>query len=347
VLDRRQFLRAAPAALAALGAAPVLHVGKSAEAAPAPPIPLPAPPSLGFSSRSSDIGALKPTLVTAASPKLCKVLQFTDLHFFRLTSAEDERTLDDCQRMIARCQPDLVVATGDIWHENPEGKGQSRLEFTVERFCRWGVPWTICWGNHDLLDDYQKGHDLLASARHSVYGGAATHGDYRVEVRPAGVPPQAAPALDVFFLNSHDQGLSAWQVRALRQMTAQAQAARPKAVPALLFFHVPILEYNTRLGPETFKGLKLEGVGSYKEDGVAFPAISAAKSIRACFCGHSHTNDYAVKAGNVDLHYGRSTGYAGYGGEVVRKGGKLIEVDLAAGNYRQTTVFADGAKEFA
>jgi hypothetical protein len=198
-----------------------------------------------------------------------------------------------------------------------------------------------------LLDDYQKGHDLLRSARNSLYGGGATHGDYRLEVRPPGAPTDAPPALDVFFLNSNDQGLRAWQANALRQMTAHVGAARPKAVPALLFFHIPIVEYATRLGPKTFKGLKLEDIGSYKENGVAFPAISAAKTIRACFCGHSHTNDYVVKADHVDLHYGRSTGYAGYGGEAVRKGGKLIEVDLPTGNYKHTTVFADGGKQFA
>jgi hypothetical protein len=60
-------------------------------------------------------------------------------------------------------------------------------------------------------------------------------------------------------------------------------------------------------------------------------------------CGHDHTNDYTVRSNEVDLVYGRATGYAGYGGEKVRKGAKLIELDFVTGAYTQTTVFADGS----
>lgn len=49
-------------------------------------------------------------------------------------------------------------------------------------------------------------------------------------------------------------------------------------------------------------------------------------------------------ARDVDLVYCRSTVHAGYGGEKVRKGAKLIELDLATGAYTQTTVFAVGKR---
>jgi len=72
--------------------------------------------------------------------------------------------------------------------------------------------------------------------------------------------------------------------------------------------------------------------------------VAAAGSIRATFCGHDHTNDYAVRGRDVDLVYGRATGYSGYGGEKVKKGAKLIELDLVDGRYTQVTVFADGSR---
>jgi len=70
--------------------------------------------------------------------------------------------------------------------------------------------------------------------------------------------------------------------------------------------------------------VKMEGVGRGKENGQAFPALLAPQTVRACFCGHNHTNDYTVKADSMDLVYGRSSGYAGYGGETLRKAAKTI-----------------------
>jgi hypothetical protein len=111
---------------------------------------------------------------------------------------------------------------------------------------------------------------------------------------------------------------------------------------------MPIMDYQTRIKPDAFQGLKLEKVTPGREESSeAFAAISGARSIRACFCGHNHVNDYTLKADQVDLVYGRSTGYAGYGGEKVRKGAKLIVIDLGTGKYAATTVFADGSKQFA
>ena len=227
------------------------------------------------------------------------------------------------------------------------GRGQRGLDLVLKSFPALGVPWTICWGNHDLLDDYQRGHDLLEQSPKSLYRGGASHGDYRIEVRAAGSEAKDAPVLDLLFLNSNEEGLTAWQIRTLNRMTAHVASTRSKAAPALAFFHIPILEYETRINASTMKGIKFEGVGRVKENGQAFPALTAPKTIRACFCGHNHTNDYVVKADDLDLVYGRATGYAGYGGEKVRKGAKLIEIDLATGNYQQTTVFADGTKQVA
>ena len=344
MLSRRKFLTATPFALAALAQSPRLLAQTTDKGGTAAAIH---PPKIGFSSRTTDVTAITPGLITTASPKVCKILQVTDFHFFAKTPAEDELTISDCRKHLEHHHPDLVVVSGDLWHDNPDGRGQRGLELALKTFSDWGVPWTMCWGNHDILTDYQRGHDLLEQAPHSVYRGGETHGDNRIEVRAAGSDAKADPVFDLFFLNSSDEGLTAWQIRAFGQMSAQVASTRTKPVPAITFFHIPILEYETRIRADTLKGVKLEGVGRAKENGQAFPVLTAPKTVRACFCGHNHTNDYVVKADQVDLVYGRSTGYAGYGGDKLRKGAKLIEVDLANGKYQQTTVFADGTKQFA
>ncbi|MEW6157863.1 MAG: metallophosphoesterase [Verrucomicrobiota bacterium] len=341
MISRRRFLSATPLALVG-AAATRIAFGAEQNSAPGK---APQPPKIGFSAKADPKLVYVPRPVTTANPAACRILQFTDLHFLFKTASEDDQTVSDCRKQVDRHRPDLIVISGDLWHDNPEGRGQRGLDLVLKSFAPLGVPWTICWGNHDLLEDYQQGHDALAAASNSVYAGAVTHGDYRLQVIAAG-SRNSEVALNLFFLNSNDAGLGAWQIEAFGQMV-QGAADSSRAVPGLVFFHIPILEYETRIQPATIKGIKLEGVGYAKENGAAFPVLAAAKYIRACFCGHNHTNDYAVRAGTVDLVYGRSTGYAGYGGDKVRKGAKLIEVDLATGNYQQTTVFADGSKPMA
>lgn len=346
MISRRHFLRVASGTAAVL-APVILRAAESSTPSPGAEATGVHPPKIGLSSRVRPLEELQPAQVITQSAAVCRILQFSDLHFFRVAASEDDHTLADCQKQVEREKPDLVVVNGDLWHDNPDGKGQEHCEFAVRAFSRWGVPWTTNWGNHDLLGDPQKGHDALAAGEHSCYRGAESHGDYRLEVIAAGAGSGAAPALDLLFLNSNDEGLGAWQLQSLARMQATLKRLRSNPTPAILFFHVPLADHETRLRPDNFTGVKLEGVSHYKENGAAFPVIQSAKNIRACFCGHNHVNDYVVKADGLGLHFGRATGYAGYGGERVRKGAKVIEVDLKTAEYKQHTVFADGTSQTA
>jgi hypothetical protein len=238
------------------------------------------------------------------------------------------------------------VVSGDLWHDNPNGRGIQGLEQFLAAARRWEVPWAMCWGNHDLLEDYQVAHDAFEAAPLSAYRGGGTHGDYRVEVVSRSDPDHVT-LLDLFFLNSHADGLSAWQIDALRSMLAGVEARPGSAVPALAFFHIPILEYETAMSPAGFRGVKLEEVSRGRENGAVFPVLKTRGRIRAAFCGHNHLNDYTVNAGGLSLNYGRSTGHAGYGADRMRKGAKLIEVELREFKIQISSVFADGSRQIA
>lgn len=138
--------------------------------------------------------------------------------------------------------------------------------------------------------------------------------------------------------------MTGWQLEWLRSSRAKLAKTASPAVTALAFFHIPLLEQATLHRPGTTPGVRLEEVCHEREDGQAAPALAGDDHLRACFCGHDHVNDYAVRTHNLDLVYGRATGHAGYGGDKVRKGAKLIELDLPTGAYRQVTVFADGSR---
>ena len=300
------------------------------------------PPVVGRSTKTKPWTEVDVRRVAAGSAKRLRIIQVTDLHLFHTTPEDDELTFKDIARYLELFKPDLLVATGDLWHDNDHGVGARGLEQITRRFSDFGVPWTTEWGNHDLLDDYQAGHDAFFESRHSVYNGAHTHGDYRVEVTAPG--SDSHPVLDLYFLNSNKEGLGPWQAGALRTMVQQVATRDSTPPPAILFHHIPMAELKTRLDAQTFRGLKLEDVSSGQDNGVTFPVVQQSGSIRACFCGHNHVNDYALTIGGITLNYGRSTGKAGYGGERLRKGAKLIDVDLGHGTLEVASVFPDGSR---
>lgn len=338
-MNRRDFLQLSPALLAALTSP--FAGGRTSAQTPAEP------PEIGRSTRRSTDAPVA-TLDLGARQSL-RLLQFTDNHFFcgvkeglRITDA-DRKTERDWQKFVRIFKPDLVLLTGDSWHDNPGGRGLESLLVMLRRVEVLEVPWAFCWGNHDLLDDYQAGHDALAAARNSLYRGAANHGDYRIEVRTRSAGGSAAAA-HLWLLNSNRYGLTTWQLDWLRRARTSLAGAGTPGLPALAFYHIPLLEQKTLYAAGRTPGVLQEEVCHERESGAAAPVLTEDTRLLATFCGHDHVNDYAVRTRSLDLVYGRATGHAGYGGAKLRKGAKLIELDLRPGTYQQVTVFADGTR---
>lgn len=278
-----------------------------------------------------------------------RLLQFTDIHLYGgvkegLPRTEaDAATERDCRDFVRHFRPDAVLVTGDFWHDNPGGRGEASLRRGVALLEALEVPWAFCWGNHDLLNDYGAGHETLEKASRSLYRGGATHGDYQIEVR-GGATDGGVVVARLWLMNSNRYGLTPWQLAWLRQARAARRDDGERGVPALAFFHIPLLQQKELYRAGETPGLFLEEVCHEQEAGGAAPMLAEDARLLACFCGHDHVNDYMVRSGQLELVYGRATGHAGYGGDKVRKGAKLIEVDLAAGACRHTTVFADGSR---
>lgn len=337
-MTRRQFVQAAPVVLAALSS-------PGADQVPSPSCTA-EPPEIGRSTRTVDGAAGAATLELGSRSSL-RLLQFTDNHYFcgveqGLTRTDaDQATERDWRELVRIFRPDAIITTGDLWHDNPGGRGAATQAHALTQLEQLELPWAFCWGNHDQLDDYAAGHAALESARGSLYRGGTSHGDYRIDVCRG---PDRKVAARLWLLNSNRYGLTAWQLEWLRASRAQLARANATAVPALAFFHIPLLEQKSLYRPDATPGVCLEAVCHESENGQAAPALAGDDRLRACFCGHDHVNDYAARTRSLDLVYGRATGHAGYGGDKVRKGAKLIELDLATGDYRQVTVFPDGSR---
>jgi hypothetical protein len=276
-----------------------------------------------------------------ADPARIKALQFTDLHFFatRDTRPEnDTKTVEDLKRLVGHAEPDVLLISGDLWHDNPDSRGREFMEFAVAQVASLGVPWLFTWGNHDRLDDYSSGHDHIANAPHSLYRGGAAKGNYVVTLQGA----DGAPLWDLLCLNSGGGGVNASH-HAWLAAHAEGRAERG-AVPAMVVVHIPIKDYKTIWDNRSASGVRMEEVCFELEKGDSIGPMKAHGGIRAVFCGHDHVNDYHGRIEGIELVYGRASGHAGYGGKQVPKGSKLITINAQSGQYAHETLMADGTR---
>lgn len=285
-------------------------------------------------SAHSDRTASTPPIITALSHQPFRILQVTDIHFFGDTPEQDQRTIGDLHALIRHWQPDLIMMTGDLWHDNPDGRGREFCEWSAARMAELNVPWAFAWGNHDLMDDFSHGHTIFENAPHCHYSRGDGYGNYRIEIQDR---DSGKPIWQLYVMNSYAGGLTRRE-----RHWIQVETEHINEVPGIAFFHIPVYQYKTLWEEGRAHGIKHEEVCFEHERGTALPVIAKTNRIQAVFVGHDHVNDFAGIDSGVELVYGRATGYGGYGGEQVEKGAKLIELNPEKGNYSHQTVFADG-----
>lgn len=268
-----------------------------------------------------------------------RILQLTDFHA-DVSEFENERTRADVRALVARHRPHFLAVTGDIWcgDARPETAGMwmaRELEFIASL----ETPWAFTWGNHDYAADFARAQARILAMPHYAAPETTHHGECHLEVYGAA----GDNAWDLFFINSRDK----WQLPGdLSWLLAQSKTLaemRGRVVPAIVFFHIPLMRYQRAIDEGRVHGIAMEEVLCWGDEGdTGADLILSTANVRACFCGHSHRNDCWFEEDGVIFAYGRSTGYGGYGDDV-KKGAKLITLDLADGGLRVETVFADGS----
>ena len=75
-----------------------------------------------------------------------KILQFTDTHYISSKPELSNPMLDDMRRYIEIEKPDLIMHTGDTIYTDMD---MASFEILLRPIAEAGVPFAICWGNHD------------------------------------------------------------------------------------------------------------------------------------------------------------------------------------------------------
>lgn len=277
-------------------------------------------------------------IIEAEPGRAFRILQLTDFH----NDVSDEltaRTYADVRTLVRTWQPDFLAVTGDIWcGDGKPDQGPELMKRDLEFLGTLDTPWAFTWGNHDYMEELEADTARIAAAPNACMPQGDGRENFLVSIHY-----EKNPVWDLYFLNSHGEGLWPQDLLWLENEAGRVNAARRACTPAIAFFHIPLEQYETARVSGNVRGIALEEVLFWGNSADRFDAIRRAGTIRACFVGHSHVNDFHFEEDGVVLAYGRATGHGGYGADRLAKGAKLIELDVASGQLAFKTVFADGS----
>ena len=115
-------------------------------------------------------------------------------------------------------------------------------------------------------------------------------------------------------------------------------------VPALVFVHIPLFEFQDAIKNEKrCFGDHDDGITPTLENTGLFLALDAAPEVMAVFVGHDHCNDFCCSWGKreVELCFGRHSGYGGYTCPGYPEGSRIISYNESTG-FLETHVRLNG-----
>ncbi len=300
-----------------------------------------------------------------------RILAISDLHY---TPKVDTHGIALTEQLIDIDKPNLVVVNGDCLSgkscESAEGL-RTTVGHVAAAMENRGVPWAITFGNHDQ-EHFPKTSvgkdavlDMYAGYRHNLNGGyqkGLTGGGNKTLLiwDAAG----AKPVYCVWLIDSNEyfqDGKNrpyAWihadQIDWYRQTSIELEKRHGAKVPGLMFFHIPLPEFNEMVNKSKIIGARHEPEMPSPVNSGMFAAVTDRGDVRGIYCGHDHINNYMGRWRGIELGYDGSLGHYTYpkvepddpaNGRI--RGGRVFEI-TAGSPARHTTWmrFKDGTKNW-
>lgn len=284
-----------------------------------------------------------------------KIVQFTDLHW-QNGEKDDQATRRLMVRTLQAEKPDLVVLTGDIIFGSKCKDPAESIRQAVLPIEEAGVPWAAVFGNHDdegslnrseLMEELRRRANCLAEPGPADIRGT---GNYRVGVDAE----DGSTAYALYFLDSGSYsqvpGIEGYDWIRKSQIDWYAAESRELArdnggqpVPSLLFFHIPIPEYDQMWQTAVCYGNRYEQPACPKLNSGLFAAMLETGGALGTFCGHDHVNDYWGELAGIRLCYGRASGYQTYGRQRYSRGARVIVLKRGEASFDTWVRLADGS----
>lgn len=346
-MKRRTFLRALP--LATAGA-----ISPTARAAA----------QLGSQTKNEDTSGQK---LKVHADGTFKILAISDLHY---TPIEDPHGIELTEKLITEESPDLVIATGDNISGDScstESDVKAAIGNVAAAMEKMKVPWAITLGNHDqehfertkisraeVFKFYETyPHNLNAGWVRSIHGAgnknlliwnaSGTQPIFSVWLLDSG-PKSSDPEVRYDWIHS-DQVNWYWQT------SRDIESRYGESVPGLMYFHIPLLEFQQMVLTKKVIGERHEPESPSTINGGLFAAVFDRGDVKGIFCGHDHVNNYVGKFHGVTLGYNGVVGFHGYphtppedptNGHA--RGGRVFTISSAdPGKFRTWMRFRDGS----
>jgi len=301
------------------------------------------------------------------------VLRFRPDGSFRVLMISDFHGKPDYNPMLTRAietmvdyaKPDFVMLGGDqLCGITPEIL-KSYLSDVTEPMNRRGIPWAHVFGNHDGEEPMSKAEQepvyeafplCLSSAGPAdisgvgnyclpVYARDGEHVAYHLYAldshtnvhdftRRFDLPDDTVFVLPNHFSDGHDQATPMFdQVMWYYNHSKNAEKEAGRKIPALLFLHVPLVEFCLMYrNPENvgFVGHKREDVACSELNSGLFFACLERGDVKGIFAGHEHLCDFQGQYCGVTLAYDCCLGYDMSTHDDMR-GGRIIDITQDGG----------------
>ncbi|GHT25053.1 metallophosphatase [Bacteroidia bacterium] len=275
-----------------------------------------------------------------------KIVQVTDSHI-KADSEHSQSTIAMLNQVLDAEQPDLVFFTGDVVTGKPYKAG---LDMILAPVISRKIPWALVFGNHDAEQDlsYEQLSELVQNEPLNVGNmkklkNVSGYGNYTLEIKDK---TGRKTAFVLYALDTHQYstqkpavGGYGWvhfdQIRWYQERSdkyTRANAGTP--LPALAFFHIPLLEYRAvylEKGRQ-ITGVQQEAVCSPEINTGLFTAMLEKGDVMGTFVGHDHVNDYIFNYHGIALAYGRWSGSKTTYGDL-KNGVRVIEVTEGAKSF--------------
>ncbi|WP_321470772.1 metallophosphoesterase family protein [uncultured Paludibaculum sp.] len=300
-----------------------------------------------------------------------RILAISDLHY---TPRIDVHGIALAERLIDTEKPNLVVVNGDCL-SGKDSQSESELRTSIGHVAaameKKQVPWAITFGNHDQehCPKTQIGKEavlaIYSAYPHNLNGGYARglHGAGNKNLvvwNAAGTKP----VYSVWLLDSQDyfqdgknrsyDWIHTDQVLWYYQTSSELEKQHGAKVPGLMFFHIPLCEFNEMVNHAKIIGTRQEHESPSPVNSGLFAALLDRGDVRGVYCGHDHVNNYVGRWRGIELGYDGSLGHYTYPhvqpddpSNLHVRGGRVFEItDGAPARHRTWMRFKDGSKNW-
>lgn len=255
-------------------------------------------------------------------------------------------------------KPDLVVFTGDQI-DGGAADAEKSLLLVLDPVIKRGLPFAAVLGNHDEESSLTRKNvmetlnkipgSLTATGPESIHG----FGNYVLTIQREDNNntrsiidtsrkdiTKQQKFFPLYFLDSGDyaniKDISHYDWIYPNQISwylDQSQKIREESgganISSLMFFHIPILEYERALLDPNIKkvGKAFEPPCTPHINSGLFTALIEENSVRATFVGHDHKNDYCANLAGINLCYGGGVGYTSYGMKGFARRVRVIKIE--------------------